>query len=527
MSPRTIPFLAIAALCLCAPAAALAEQFPAPYRPVRIITYNVKDGMGNPGSTQYEAVGAMITTLNFNPADNNSGLNPDIVCFQEMNPSNMNELVVWRNQFLPNYSIHTAFGDGFNYNAVLVSPDFTVTNAISFSAGGPRGNNRVTMTIPGAAESLTVYNSHFKAFGDSASQATRTQEANTLGNVVLQFRYCGAPCVPDLDEEPLPLRVVTAGDYNSNNNFDGTITGVFTHFTLGVPTGLQNIPVESLFGRTVPQLIIATFPGSFNSRLDYICPDPVLAAAYDEDGNGTLSQAEINTMGFVYYSNDNTPEHAPGQFANGNPNATTQGSDHRPVVMDLRMPADPAFTGACCLPEGDCVIQTELACQQLFGTFQGIGTDCDSSPCPDITGACCLPNDDCTILSEAACTALNGTFNGIGSDCTPNPCVTFGACCFSCSGTQLLTCSIKEELDCIANQGTFLGTGTTCSGSPCASQCSGDINADRKTDLNDFIVLAGNFGGTGGRQQGDLNCSGSVDLNDFIILAGDFGCDAN
>lgn len=527
MNPRTIPVLAVAAMSLCSHAAALAEQFPAPYRPVRIISYNVKDGMGNPGSTQYEAVGAMITILNFNPADNNSGLNPDIVCFQEMNPSNMNELVVWRNQFLPNYSIHTAFGDGFNYNAVLVSPDFTVTNAVSFSAGGPRGNNRVTMTIPGAAESLTVYNSHFKAFGDSQSQTTRTNEANTLGNVILQFRYCAGPCVPDLDEEPLPLRVVGAGDLNSNNNNDGTITGYFTHFTLGVPTGVRNTPVESLFGRTVPQLVIATFSGG--SRLDYISPDDVLALAYDADANGILSQDEINAMGFVYWSNETTPEHTPGQFANGNPNASSQGSDHRPVVMDLRMPADPAFTGACCLPEGECIIQTELACNQLFGTFQGIGTDCASNPCPDTTGACCLPNDDCIILSEPACNAQNGTFNGIGTDCTPNPCVTLGACCFSCSGSTQLTCSIQEEPDCIANQGTFLGTGTTCAGGACSTEaCAGDINADNRTDLNDFAILALNFGAApANRAMGDLNCDGIVDLNDFALLALNFGCDTN
>lgn len=56
--------------------------------------------------------------------------------------------------------------------------------------------------------------------------------------------------------------------------------------------------------------------------------------------------------------------------------------------------------------------------------------------------------------------------------------------------------------------------------------CPGDINGDGATNLDDFIILAGNFGTTSGAtlQQGDLNGDGAVNLDDFIILAGDFGC---
>lgn len=60
-----------------------------------------------------------------------------------------------------------------------------------------------------------------------------------------------------------------------------------------------------------------------------------------------------------------------------------------------------------------------------------------------------------------------------------------------------------------------------------APTCSGDINGDGATDLNDFAILATNFGITSGasRAQGDLNADGAVNLNDFAILATDFGCD--
>ena len=59
-----------------------------------------------------------------------------------------------------------------------------------------------------------------------------------------------------------------------------------------------------------------------------------------------------------------------------------------------------------------------------------------------------------------------------------------------------------------------------------APTCPGDINGDGFTNLDDFIILAGNFGATSGATlaQGDLNGDGAVNLDDFIILAGDFGC---
>ena len=59
--------------------------------------------------------------------------------------------------------------------------------------------------------------------------------------------------------------------------------------------------------------------------------------------------------------------------------------------------------------------------------------------------------------------------------------------------------------------------------------CPGDITGNGMVDLDDFIILAGNFGSGPGMtpQQGDLNGDGFVDLDDFIILAGNFGNNCN
>jgi hypothetical protein len=49
---------------------------------------------------------------------------------------------------------------------------------------------------------------------------------------------------------------------------------------------------------------------------------------------------------------------------------------------------DPPTTGACCLIDGSCGIQTASACNQANGTYQGDGSTCDPNPCPP-AGACC------------------------------------------------------------------------------------------------------------------------------------------
>ncbi|TVQ77045.1 MAG: hypothetical protein EA380_07815, partial [Phycisphaeraceae bacterium] len=60
---------------------------------------------------------------------------------------------------------------------------------------------------------------------------------------------------------------------------------------------------------------------------------------------------------------------------------------------------------------------------------------------------------------------------------------------------------------------------------PFPPPCPGDINGDGQVNLDDFVILAANFGTTSGAtsEQGDLNGDGSVNLSDFVILASNFG----
>jgi hypothetical protein len=77
--------------------------------------------------------------------------------------------------------------------------------------------------------------------------------------------------------------------------------------------------------------------------------------------------------------------------------------------------------GACCLPDGSCEELTESECTADGGTYQGDGTDCDSSSCPQPIAACCLDDCSCTDLTEADCDASGGRWSGFGTDCTTSP----------------------------------------------------------------------------------------------------------
>lgn len=356
---------------------------PAPqFMELRIVTYNIREGLGPIGSTSWNAAGDMITIFDFDGDGPNTSLMPDIVCFQEMDFSAQGEVVTFRNQFLPGYSIRTASGDGFNYNATLSRPGLDIIGFGNISTPGPRNVVRTIYSIEGAEKTLTIYNAHFKCCGDASSQNTRRLEANRIGEEIWRDRNIGLDLNQNgVRDEPSGW-VILAGDLNANTLAgDTTLNGAFFYEAQNQPTGVLDLPVESLFGRISANFLPNTFPGGGGSRLDYICLDEDLAMLFDANNDGQLSQSEINTMGFVYFSNDSTPEHAPGQFANGNVNATSFASDHRPVVFDVRLPTLPA-PEAC---PGD-VNQdgfVNLADLNLvlanFGTSPGIGGSGDAN----------------------------------------------------------------------------------------------------------------------------------------------------
>jgi hypothetical protein len=245
--------------------------------------------------------------------------------------------------------------------------------------------------------------------------------------------------------------------------------------------------------------------------------------------------------------------------------------------------------GACCLPDGACVVMTPSGCAAQSGVYQGDFVSCSSVECPqpvqaccfeatggclDLTaedcltaggipagfgtdcatyvcfpiGACCLPDATCQDgLSPEECVALAGVFQGDGTDCATTDCPEpTGACCFSTGGCLVLTAE-----NCAVAAGTWAGFGTDCSdnngngtadacesGCPnpgsSGNYCTADIDgsADCLVNLADLAQLLGHYGMSSGatHDDGDIDPpggDGDVDLGDLATLLGQYGDDCN
>lgn len=102
--------------------------------------------------------------------------------------------------------------------------------------------------------------------------------------------------------------------------------------------------------------------------------------------------------------------------------------------VDLGGAAPPRPLGACCFGDGTCDDGLEeFECNNLGGRFKGVDTTCDDIEC---TGACCLLTGDCaqdTLInvggggvvlpvSSDACANIGGIYQGDGTVCESTNC---------------------------------------------------------------------------------------------------------
>jgi len=160
------------------------------------------------------------------------------------------------------------------------------------------------------------------------------------------------------------------------------------------------------------------------------------------------------------------------------------------------------IVGACCLPDGSCTFQSQVACDAAGGLYQGDNVLCVNVTCPpNLLGSCCILEQCVNGTLESECVNAGGIFQGIGTNCTQIDCNPLGACCFAGTGG----CLTLNEANCAAAGGVFNG-GATCSTFVCfpSGACC----------LPDGTCLGGSTGMTpedctakGGTFQGDgTNC---------------------
>ncbi len=171
--------------------------------------------------------------------------------------------------------------------------------------------------------------------------------------------------------------------------------------------------------------------------------------------------------------------------------------EYTECVPDL-CPQPPVF-GACCLPDGTCLLLLPEECEAADGYWSTLGechpaicpgivaccfddghcenmefhecidhdayplpggTSCESDTCPPPRGACCLESGECRFCREENC---EGTWLGAGVSCDPDPCSQApGACCFDDG-----TCRLLPAAECLGAGGEWQGAAIGCEPNPC------------------------------------------------------------
>jgi spore coat protein A len=123
-----------------------------------------------------------------------------------------------------------------------------------------------------------------------------------------------------------------------------------------------------------------------------------------------------NNHGWVLVSNTT----GPGQARRYASRETADASTAPALEVEFNVAGN---IGACCNPDGTCgtVLDPGLTCS---GTYQGIGTSCSTTTCPQPTGACCIAdaNATCLDVTAADCTLQGGTYQGNDVPCASDLC---------------------------------------------------------------------------------------------------------
>jgi hypothetical protein len=167
--------------------------------------------------------------------------------------------------------------------------------------------------------------------------------------------------------------------------------------------------------------------------------------------------------------------------------------------------------GACCLPDGSCVIDSQGNCAANGGTFQGDGSVCENVTCDIPPQACCFETTGgCLNLDPQDCENAGGVPGGVGTTCATTVCFPEGACCLpdgSCAD------GLTPD-ECAALNGTFEGDGTTCASVVCPEPTGACCFANGfclELIEGDCVNAGGSWGGPG-TDCFDGNGNGSADI---------------
>ena len=364
-------------------------------RHIRVLTYNVKDGIGigvdtTPATpttygSQYDYLGRICAAMD-----------PDVICLQEVDPSadlGDTEDVVqgWADTYFGAGVLGvyvSTMTDGYNRNVILSRYPFADLNGDveataagvmvftgpgglppGFTGGGIRGWAQAEIDLPDEVYKgdLFVGNSHMKSGSSSSDKADRLAAAQDIAWWINEALNDAPP--PPYSEPPVPLDeytpVVLCGDFNEDEDYNSRYGPVawLAGWTEDPGDGTDREDSEMHIDTAVEPFSLArrTFRGE-SWKLDYVLVQDSIATVAVE---------------FIFESDDAESHGVLPPELQGilQPSvASSFASDHYPVIVDLELavivPGDFNDDGSVD------VVDYSLFSACLFGPGGGAAGDC-------------------------------------------------------------------------------------------------------------------------------------------------------
>ena len=308
----------------------LAVPLSSEARPVRVATYNIENGVGDIGSSEYNAVQAILARMD-----------ADIVCFQELQTTSF---AAWSNMAVTlGYSYNAIGWDGGSMAGSLYMGFFSRFPILStYNIQSPPGAKelsrypfRAVINVPEAEHPLVIWNEHHKSGAASIDKFRRAIEAYRISQDVDAY----------LTANPDDVEYMLVGDLNDDIRDNQTAqytnqpSGAPSEYVLGsdivfpvlyskFPTdryadaglGFEHLPAY-WEATTTPITRVAS-----GRELDYVFLSPALM-------NSPLGAPQSE----LYYSAMDLGDGLP-KWGEPLPAATSvTASDHLPTFVDIQM----------------------------------------------------------------------------------------------------------------------------------------------------------------------------------------------
>lgn len=498
-------------------------------KPDVLIMQEAGDNSGNGTGSGVDSVADLTTTIGLflhGGTDPFVGGNPTVTAYVQKYDAAYD---------LPFIFVSTS-NDGFNRNVILSRYSFIDLNGDTFSQksdipgvsadqyapggnGGIRGFMMAEIDLPNAtyAGNVMVGNCHLKSGGTSGDLADRLTASQNVTYVIDYWLNGANVGTPDpnnkIGDFPVATTILAAntpfiwgGDLNEDeltNGRKGPADWMTLAQTTGGTDGTDRNRTDSTYDAATHQ-----FTGSRvtqgSSKLDYILWQDSIATlrrAFVFNTSGTPTSAlpsELDTFAFPA-------------------GASSQASDHRPVIADFILPLGVGL-GACCTDMTCSDGESESTCTGGGGTYQGDGTSCGPFSC--------LPPPDVRINEiriDQGDPDTDEFFELVGDPGTPLDGLTYLVIGDGLGGSGVVEAVISLNGESIPGDGYFLAVEDTFSiGGGLASADlntgTGGLNFEDADNVTHLLVRG--FSGANG-QDLDTNDDGVLDItpwNDVLDL---------